>query len=257
MNLDPGTDAYRIINASLRAVANLFPLTAPDPTEGHLVSRCIETSYTLIKVLEHYDIPAKPMPVDLNICNPAWYRNIQRGVPMSKMPDQAWSLGVNADRTMAPSNEQRLLPGSGAWDGHLIVQSGRRWMMDPNAGQFNRPGRIAMPLSWMRPYPKEKWTKDESAWELFGMGANGITPEHREYALIYVRNRPDNIGYTSGSAWGSVAAERFAEQMVDLIDRLQAGTLPDHISVQAADEEEVLVDISLIKQRWIEEKEAE
>lgn len=244
-----------MIGACLRAVANLFPITAPEPENGHLVSRCVETSRVLVDLLRHYDLPAKPMPVDINICNPAWYRNLQAGVRnVEDMPEQAWSLGVNAEGRGPRSTEQRLLPGSRGWDGHLLVQSGRRWMMDANAGQFNRPGRIRLMNSWLWPYPKDLWQRDATAWEFFGMGTPETDPNHPEYALIFVRNRPDNIGYQHGTAWDPAQSKDFTEQVIELIDSLIAGTLPDYIKIdRPALNDEIAVDLTLIKQRWTEE----
>jgi hypothetical protein len=108
-------------------------------TFGRL-DQCVAGTALGIGVLEHFGIPAEPLPVRLMIWNALASRFIaEKGtLPMNGDPDWegavkegAWTLGVGwPNPTGEPSK----------WDGHLVIVA-PGVMIDLTLGQVNRPAK--------------------------------------------------------------------------------------------------------------------
>lgn len=251
INLKPDSENHRFIRAATNLVGGIYPLGVTGP-EGYeqasKVGRCIETARALVATLQNFDLPAKLMPVDILVMNPPAFSLQKQGIPVAKWPDEAWSVGIVDDPNAAPLNDKR----TGGWDGHMLVRIARQWMCDPNAGQFTRPGKIAMPGSWTIEYPRDQWTIDSQGWALQGIvNSNAPNPQHPQFPLIQVRQRPDNTAWQHGTAATNdiSAVVKIATQCLEL---LREGKLNDTIRLTAFDGEEVDLDISQVITRYQE-----
>jgi hypothetical protein len=197
LNLEPGSPVYRLIRTASLLVGELHPfLRGGLDGTPHRAARCIASSRALITLLKRFDIPAKPMPVDVEVYNSVAFEWKQQGAPYPS-PRGARSVAINPDEGVA---------GKG-WNGHLIVRVAKRWMIDANPQQFERDGSdggglLHMPTVWMWDYP-ERWTpKTHDQTTAFGMASKlAPHPRHPGYPYIEIRQRPDNVRYTTAPDW--------------------------------------------------------
>jgi hypothetical protein len=228
VDLGPGSEAASLAGAACTLVSHLFPTAERgglDDFERSLnEARCIESSRLLVAVLDHFDLPARLQPVELVVSNPLAHRLRAERVPVEAWPSQAWSIGAMPD--------SRKRPG---WSGHMLVRVAHELLCDPNAGQFHREGRIAMPPCWTIRHPEHDWRSE--TWARLGI-VSGLapSPEHPQFPLLEMRRHP-----AGGGDWRRSAAARsdlgaLVSFTVGLLERLRAGTLEPAIAAEVNDQ---------------------
>jgi len=100
---------------------------------------CVAAARATSLVLDYYGVPNKVLACELFVFNDAALAELERGnEDYRTWPEGAWSIGAGHHS-----------PGGG-YAGHLIVRTHSGTLIDLSAGQFNRPGRIAIdgPRVW-------------------------------------------------------------------------------------------------------------
>jgi hypothetical protein len=101
--------------------------------EGRLLANhCVLACKVLLRTFNEHDIPVTVHPTQVIVTNAASRQLIADRIPFDKWPPHAWSIG--SDRTPKP----------GQYPGHLILTTATH-LIDPSAGQFNRPGKLHVP----------------------------------------------------------------------------------------------------------------
>jgi hypothetical protein len=143
---------------------------------------CIDTARVIQLLLRDSGLPARPVPVQVRVCNPAAWALAQRSEwdALMRGDDGAWLVNVGDPTTP-------IKPGR--WAGHVAVLSGTR-LIDASIDQANRPehGIVLEPVAFdvpphfLSPGGIAHWTTP-----------NGI---HLQYI-----HHPDNRSYRSTPNW--------------------------------------------------------
>jgi hypothetical protein len=138
---------------------------------------CINGTRTVIGALRALGVAARPVSVEMLLCNEMAWGLIADKVPNEEWPEAAHSIGIGMG-----VDELR----EGRWDGHLITE-GDGWTMDVSAQTSRRPGRIEIegPFVFPRNLPDEGTAAFRSP--------RGV--------MIVARRTPQNNGWRQAPGW--------------------------------------------------------
>ena len=75
------------------------------------------------------------------------------------------------------------------------------------------------------------------------------TPEHPEFPILLIRQRPDNIRWKEGTAATNDISQLTASA-VELIDAIRRGDADEHVTVRTYSGEEIELDVSTVVSRY-------
>jgi hypothetical protein len=160
-----------------------FPFTA---------DHCINGTRVAVDVLRNFGVRAKPASVTVVVFNGFAWQLYTAGVPPIEWPPHAWSVGVDPNRS-----ESR----PGQWDGHLVAV-GDDFTLDISAGQFYRPGKIALD----GPLLIDGALADDT---LMAMGKGGLR-------VVY-RRSPQANEWRTASGWNNALNTAVTRHVTNLV----------------------------------------
>lgn len=124
---------YRV-PAPVEALAVAWREWSREPGFPFSPDHCVNGTRVAIHVLRRFGVKARPASVEVRVYNDFAFGLWLNDVPAPEWPPYAWAVGVGCP-------EQVAEPGRFA--GHLVA-AGDGFVLDLSAGQFHRPGRIAL-----------------------------------------------------------------------------------------------------------------
>lgn len=106
--------------------------------QGYEPSACILGTRVLIDVLAYFGVEGSALPVRVLVLNQAGAEQMEKGIPISEWPDEAWSVGVDDRNPDNPTVEEAR--AKWRFPAHLVVQA-NGYLLDPTADQMDRPQR--------------------------------------------------------------------------------------------------------------------
>jgi hypothetical protein len=173
-----------ILDALAGAWADMLDAGTADVIPGH----CVLGTRLAVRVLDAFDVEARPFPSDTFVYNAEGWRLSLAGVPVDQWPAGAHSIGACQQS-----------PGTG-YAGHLWARTADH-LVDLSARQFDRPGRLHFPQPLIVPLVE-------------GQGRDGglyLTDERGQVVLVYAgRDR----SYRNAGEWRE-HWRRFAPELYD------------------------------------------
>lgn len=102
-------------------------------------ARCINSTRICIEALRHFGVRANAMSVEFMAFNPTFRRLADRhgGIPSDEATMKAW-YERGARCLQIDTRPEAFDPNGNSWNGHLVAVA-QGFLIDPSAGQFNRP----------------------------------------------------------------------------------------------------------------------
>jgi hypothetical protein len=104
--------------------------------ERYRPDSCIATTRVVTEVARYWGVTVRPWAVNVRLFTEGAWELAEAGVPVAEWPDDAWSIGIEADLSVKPSD-----PGQRGV-GHVVGIAAGRWLIDASIDQTHRAGKI-------------------------------------------------------------------------------------------------------------------